>query len=129
MTDVVPETPPPANRGLWMLVIGLGIAILLVVAIMVGMAIRRVWMPKKTEAQTTTEVATPTSLPGEAMELNLDLEPGASVADAKLEGRTLIVRVTSPTSDQVFMIDRDSAKVISRIRFNRKPAQAATPAP
>jgi uncharacterized iron-regulated membrane protein len=129
MTDVVPETPPPANRGLWMLVIGLGIAILLVVAIMVGMAIRRVWMPKKPEAQTTTEVAEPTSLPGEAMELNLDLEPGASVADAKLEGRTLIVRITSPTSDQVFMIDRDSSKVISRIRFNRKPALAATPAP
>lgn len=129
MTDVVPETPPPANRGLWMLVIGLGIAILLVVAIMVGMAIRRVWMPKKPEAQTTTEVAEPTSLPGEAMELNLDLEPGASVADAKLEGRTLVVRVTSPTSDQVFMIDRDSSKVISRIRFNRKPAQAPTPAP
>ena len=131
MTDVVPETPPPANRGLWMLVIGLGIAILLVVAIMVGMAIRRVWMPKKPEAAatTTTEVAAPTSLPGEAMELNLDLEPGASVADAKLEGRTLVVRVTSPTSDQVFMIDRDSSKVISRIRFNRKPAQAATPAP
>ena len=129
MTDVVPETPPPANRGLWMLVIGLGIAILLVVAIMVGMAIRRVWMPKKPEAQTTTEVAAPTSLPGEAMELNLDLEPGASVADAKLEGRTLVVRVTSPTSDQVFMIDRDSAKIISRIRFNRKPAEAAPPAP
>ena len=130
MTDVVPETPPPANRGLWMLVIGLGIAILLVVAIMVGMAIRRVWMPKKPEAVTTTsEVAAPTSLPGEAMELNLDLEPGASVADAKLEGRTLVVRVTSPTSDQVFMIDRDSSKVISRIRFNRKPTETATPAP
>ena len=63
MTDVVPETPPPANRGLWMLVIGLGIAILLVVAIMVGMAIRRVWMPKKPEAQTTTEVAEPTRPP------------------------------------------------------------------
>jgi len=130
MTDVVPETPPPANRGLWMLVIGLGIAILLVVAIMVGMAIRRVWMPKKPEAITTTsEVAAPTSLPGEAMELNLDLEPGGSVADAKLEGRTLVVRVTSPTSDQVFMIDRDSSKVISRIRFNRKPTETATPAP
>ena len=124
MTDVVPETPPPANRGLWMLVIGLGIAILLVVAIMVGMAIRRVWMPKKPEAVTTTsEVAAPTFRPGEAMELNLDLEAGASVTDARLEGRTLVVRITAPTSDQVFMIDRETSKVISRIRFNRKAAE------
>ena len=127
MTDVVPETPPPANRGLWMLVIGLGIAILLVVAIMVGMAIRRVWMPKKPEAAatTTTEVAAPSFRPGETTELNLDLEAGASVTDAKLEGKTLVVRITAPTSDQVFMIDPETSKVISRIRFNRKMTEPA----
>jgi len=127
MTDVVPETPPPANRGLWMLVIGLGIAILLVVAIMVGMAIRRVWMPKKPEAAAaaTTEVAAPSFRPGETMELNLDLEAGASVTDASLEGKTLVVRITAPTSDQVFMIDPETSRVISRIRFNRKAAEPA----
>jgi hypothetical protein len=128
MTDVVPETPPPANRGLWMLVIGLGIAILLVVAAMVGMAIRRAWMPKKPEPAATSEAATPTFRPGEATELNLDLEAGASVTDARLEGRTLVVRITAPTSDQVFMIDPETSKVISRIRFNHKPAEAGTPA-
>lgn len=128
MTDVVPETPPPANRGLWMLVIGLGIAILLVVAAMVGMAIRRAWMPKKPEPVATSETAPASFRPGETTELNLDLEAGASVTDAKLEGKTLVVRITAPSSDQVFMIDPETSKVISRIRFNRKPTEATTPA-
>lgn len=123
MTDVVPETPPPANRGLWVLVIGLGIAILLVVAAMIGMAIRRAWTPKDPAASTAaTTLPQATFRPGEVLELNLDLEAGASVADARLEGRMLVVRITSPTSDQILLIDQETSRVISRIRFNRKPA-------
>jgi hypothetical protein len=126
MTDVVPETPPPANRGLWMLVIGLGIAILLVVAAMIGMAIRRVWMaPPPEAASAASTLPQATFRPGEALELNLDLEAGASVADARLEGRMLVVRITAPTSDQVLLIDQETSRVISRIRFNRRAAASA----
>lgn len=126
MTDVVPETPPPANRGLWMLVIGLGIAILLVVAAMIGMAIRRVWMaPPAEAASAASTLPQATFRPGEALELNLDLEAGASVADARLEGRMLVVRITAPTSDQVLLIDHETSRVISRIRFNRRAAAPA----
>jgi len=126
MTDVVPETPPPANRGLWMLVIGLGIAILLVVAAMIGMAIRRVWMaPPPEAASAASTLPQATFRPGEALELNLDLEAGASVADARLEGRMLVVRITAPTRDQVLLIDHETSRVISRIRFNRRSAAPA----
>ena len=125
MTDVVPETPPPANRGLWMLVIGLGIAILLVVDAMIGKAIRRVWISPPPQAASAATLPQATFRPGEALELNLDLEAGASVADARLEGRMLVVRITAPTSDQVLLIDHETSRVISRIRFNRRSAAPA----
>ena len=116
MADVVPEAPPAANRGLWMLVIGLGIAILLVVAAMIGMAVRQSY--KKPPDRTEPSQATLT--PGDVPELNLDLEPGATVSDARMEGSSLVVRISSTASEEVLVIDPAKSKVISRIRFNRK---------
>ncbi|MEQ1754675.1 MAG: hypothetical protein ABL973_11135 [Micropepsaceae bacterium] len=116
MAEVVPEQPPASNRGLWMLVIGLGIAILLVVAAMIGMAIRNAY----SKGPETSAPVQATLKPGEAPELNLDLEPGATVSDAKMDGSLLIVRVTSPVSDEVLVIDPAKSKIINRIRFNRK---------
>lgn len=124
MTDVVPETPPPANRGLWMLVIGLGIAILIVVAAMIGLAIRRATVDPQ-EAPSAAAVPAPVASPtaaagrGEAIELNINLAPGESVADARLENGTLVVRITSPDADQLLLIDPASSRVLNRIRFNR----------
>ena len=116
MTDVVPEAPPPANRGLWMLVIGLGIAILLVVAAMIGMAIKRGYA---TEPAQTTTVAVK---PGEVPELNLDLAAGQTIADTRIEDGLLIVRVTGTAADEVLVIDPAKSKVLSRVRFNKPPA-------
>lgn len=126
MTDVVPETPPPANRGLWMLVIGLGIAILIVVAAMIGLAIRRATMdpqPPPSAAAVPAPVAAPAqpARPGEAIELNINLAPGEAVADARLENGTLVVRITSPAADQLLLIEPASSRVLNRIRFNRTP--------
>jgi hypothetical protein len=117
MAEVLPETPPPANRGLWMLVIGLGIAILLVVAAMIGMAIRNAYS-KGPEAPASTPQAP--LQPGASPELNLDLEPGASVTEARMDGSNLIVRITAPASDEVLIIDPARSRVINRIRFNKK---------
>jgi hypothetical protein len=118
MTDVVPEQPPASNRGLWMLVIGLGIAILIVVAAMIAMAVRNV-MHKDAPA-TSSQGQAVVLKPGEIPELNFDLDAGAAVADARLDGKTLVVRITAPTGDQVLIIEPSTSKVISRIRFNRK---------
>ncbi len=115
MTDVVPEAPPPANRGLWMLVIGLGIAILLVVAAMIGMAIKRAYSPEP--VQTTTAAVKP----GEVPELILDLAQGQAITDTRIEDGLLIVRVTGTAADEVLVIDPAKSKVLSRVRFN-KPA-------
>jgi hypothetical protein len=120
MSDVVPEQPPASNRGLWMLVIGLGIAILIVVAAMIAMAVRN--MMRKESAATAPQAQADVLKPGEIPELNVDLDPGAVVADARLEGATLVVRITAPTGDQVMLIEPSTSKVISRIRFNRKAA-------
>jgi hypothetical protein len=120
MAEVLPETPPPANRGLWMLVIGLGIAILLVVAAMIGMAIRNAYSKGPENTENTMAAQAPLQ-PGESPLLNLDLEPGAGVTDARMDGSNLIVRITSPTSDEVLIIDPSRSRVINRIRFNKKP--------
>ena len=115
MADVVPETPPPANRGLWMLVIGLGIAILLVVAAMIGFAIKNAY--SKDPGASTPQAPLQ---PGASPELNMDLEAGAAVTDARMDGTHLIVRITSPSSDEVLVIDPAKSRVINRIRFNKK---------
>jgi hypothetical protein len=114
MSNVVPEAPPPANRGLWMLVIGLGIAILLVVAAMIGMAVRQAYL--KPPAQT----ATATLNPGDVPELNLDLAAGQSLADTRIENGLLVVRLSGTQADEVLVIDPAKSRVISRVRFNRK---------
>lgn len=120
MADVVPQAPPPSNtntsnRGLWMLVIGLGIAILVVVAAMIGMAIKRTMFDTKAPASTTA-----TLKPGEVPELNLDLPPGTSVAESRLDGATLIVRITGPEGDEILLIDPAKSRVLSRVRFSKR---------
>lgn len=114
MPDVVPEAPPPANRGLWMLVVGLGVAILIVVAAMIGMAIKRAY------SNPPAETATATLKPGEVPELNLDLAAGQQVADTRIEAGLLLVRLTGTTADEILVIDPAKSKVVSRVRFNKK---------
>ena len=115
MADVVPEAPPPANRGLWMLVIGLGIAILLVVAAMIGFAVKRSFN-KEPE-----QMATASFKPGDVPELNLDLAAGQAIADSRIEAGLLVVRITGAAADEILVIDPAKSKVLSRVRFN-KPA-------
>lgn len=97
-----------------MLVIGLGIAIIVVLALMIGMAIKQAVFDKRAPA------ATATFKPGEVPELNLDLAPGTAVADARLDGATLVVRIAGPEVDEVLVIDPAKSKVLSRVRFNKK---------
>ena len=98
-----------------MLVIGLGIAILLVLAAMIGMAIKQaVFDPKPAPS------ATATLKPGEVPELNLDLAPGTSVTETRLDGHTLIVRISGPESEEILLLDPAKQKVLSRVRFNKK---------
>ncbi|MCE9523709.1 MAG: hypothetical protein K8S25_14920 [Alphaproteobacteria bacterium] len=115
MAEVLPEPPPPSNRGLWMLVIGLGIAILLVLAAMIGMAIKQAVFDPKPLA-----TATATLQPGEVPELNLDLAPGTTVAETRMDGHTLIVRLSGPDSEEILILDPAKQKVLSRVRFNKK---------
>ena len=116
MTDADPPAPPPqANRGMWMLVIGLGIAILLVLAAMIGMGIRQAVYGPKSPPSTT-----PTLAPGEVPELNLDLAPGMAIAESRMDGATLVVRVTGPSGDEILIIDPAKSKVLSRVRFNKR---------
>ena len=112
----------PANRGLWYLVIGLGVAILIVVAAMIGLAIRNAFS-KKPDA---TALAV-TTVPGEVPELALDLPAGATVAESHMEGTTLLVRINSPAGDEIFVIDPRTAKVLARIKLNKPPAAAPAP--
>ena len=120
-------TPPPpdnksANRGLWFLVIGLGVAILVVVAAMIGMAVRNA-LSKKPGASGPAI----TSIPGDVPQLALDLPAGATVVETHMEGSTLLVRVSSPSGDEIFVIDPRAAKVIARVKLNKAPAGTSPP--
>ena len=106
MADVVPQPPPVSNRGLWLLVIGLGLAILLVLAAMIGWAVNRAPSDASPQAM--------------ASELNLDLPPGSAVAEARMDGKLLVVHITGPQGDEILVIDPTKSKVISRVRFNKK---------
>jgi hypothetical protein len=97
-----------------MLVIGLGIAIIVVLALMIGMAIKQAVFDKP--APTTTA----TFKPGEVPELNLELPAGTTVAEARLDGANLVVRITGPEADEVLIIDPAKSRVVSRVRFNKK---------
>ncbi len=106
MADVVPQPPPASNRGLWFLVVGLGVAILLVLAAMIGWAVNRARTDASPQAM--------------ASELNLDLAPDTAIAEARMDGTFLIVHITGPQGDEVLVIDPTKSKVISRVRFNKK---------
>ena len=113
---------PRANRGLWFLVIGLGIAILVVLAAMIAMAVKNaLW--KKAETNTLAV----TSVPGDVPQLALDLPPGATVTETHMEGATLLVRVSSPTGDEIFVIDPRGAKIVARVKLNKPAANAPSP--
>jgi len=114
MADVVPQATPPSNRGLWMVVIGLGIAIIVVVAAMIGMAIKRTVFDKKPAS------ATATLNPGDVPELNLDLPAGTTIAESRLDGATLVVRITGPDGDEILIIDPAKSRVLSRVRFTKR---------
>lgn len=97
-----------------MLVIGLGIAIIVVLALMIGMAIKQAVFDKPAPATTAT------FKPGEVPELNLDLPAGASLAEARMDGPHLVARITAPEADEVLVIDPAKSRVLSRVRFNKK---------
>ena len=119
--DNKPANENKANRTLLIVVIGLGVAIIVVLAAMVGMAIRNV-VYKKPEAS----APAITTVPGDVPQLAIDLPPGATVAESRMEGTSLLVRTTSPQGDEIFLIDPKAAKVTARVKLN-KPA--ATPPP
>ena len=125
MADVPspPQTEAPrANRGLWFLVIGLGIAILVVLAAMIAMAVKSaLWKKGETNALAVT------SVPGDVPQLALDLPPGATVSETHMEGATLLVRVSSPAGDEIFVIDPRGAKIVARVKLNKPPASPTQP--
>ncbi len=125
MADVSspPQTEGPrANRGLWFLVIGLGIAILVVVTAMIAMAVKNaLW--KKAETNTLAV----TSVPGDVPQLALDLPPGATVSETHMEGGTLLVRVSSPSGDEIFVIDPRGARVVARVKLSKPPVGPPSP--
>lgn len=110
-----------------MLVIGLGIAIIMVIAAMIGMAIRNAW--RKDADAPVIQAQAVILKPGDVPELNFDLDPGATIAEARMDGSVLVVHVTAPAGDQILVVDPARSKVLSRIRFNRKPTdEPAAPA-
>lgn len=98
-----------------MLVIGLGIAIIVVLALMIGMAIKQAVFDKKDAP-----AATASLKPGEVPELNIDLAPGMTVTETRIDAGLLIVRITGASAEEILVIDPTKSKVLSRVRLNKQ---------
>lgn len=110
--EQAPPGPPP-NRVLLAVVIGLGIAILIVLALIVGLTLNRVFYgPKSKPASAQTASQT--------IDGRVELPIDATVAETRLEGGYLIVRTTAPLGDEILVFHPTKAVLISRIRLTRR---------
>ena len=95
---------------------------MVVLAAMIAMAVKSaLWKKGETNALAVT------SVPGDVPQLALDLPPGATVSETHMEGATLLVRVSSPAGDEIFVIDPRGAKIVARVKLNKPPASPTQP--
>lgn len=105
-----------------MTTIGLGVAILVVLALMVGLAIRR--MNAKPQAAPPPVAGAQTPQPAPAANYNtMIVREGTAIADAKIEGGLLILRTTNDEADEVMTFDPKSGQLLARITLKKSDAQ------
>ena len=113
-----------SNPVLFTIVVGLGLAIIFVLALMIGLAIKRSGAPASAPT-------TPSSIPvpgNAAATINpayntFNIREGTTVADARIDGGLLIVRTTNDYADEILTFDPRSGQLISRITLKKTDQQ------
>lgn len=121
-----PGSQPPAGQGLakthpilLMVTIGLGVAIILVLALMVGMIVKRATAKPELGNPTATALKAPTPAPGDTAFNTLNVREGTSIADARIEGGFLVLRTTSDMADEVMTFDPKTGQLLARITLKK----------
>lgn len=106
-----------------MVTIGLGIAIVLVLALMVGMIIKRATTKSEPASPVTTELKPPVPASGDTAFNSFVVREGTTIADARIEGGYLILRTTNDQADEVMTFDPKSGQMLARITLKKSDAQ------
>lgn len=123
--NAAPDQPPPSlaksHPVLLAVVIGLGVAIILVMAIMAGLIIRRASSgatPPKPAALA--GAPPPVAKPGADTAFSTYYIGGdAEIAEARLQDGKLIVRTRSDIADEVMIFDPATGQMASRITLKK----------
>lgn len=118
-----PSSLAKTNPILLMTVIGLGIAIVVVLALMVGMVVKRMnARQNEPKAQPATHSSIPQ--PGTPASYNtMIVREGTSIADAKIEGGLLVLRTTNDDADEVMTFDPKTGQLLARITLKKSDQQ------
>jgi hypothetical protein len=120
-----PGQPPSLAKThpiLLMTVIGLGIAIVLVLALMVGMIVKRM-NAKPDEPKSQAPVAAIPQAGAPANYNTMVVREGTTIADTKIEGGLLVMRTTNDEADEVMTFDPKTGQLLARITLKKSDAQ------
>ncbi|HAH09393.1 MAG TPA: hypothetical protein DCL54_02575 [Alphaproteobacteria bacterium] len=101
----------------------LGVAIIIVLGLMVGLGVRRAMNTDTGAKPVPATIPVPASAAaataGQPSFNAYTIRDGQSVADARIEGGLLVVRVTGDAADEVMTLDPRTGELISRITFKK----------
>ena len=121
MQDERPVSVLKSHPILMMTVIGLGIAIVVVVALMVGLIVKR-GSTKPERVRPEAVAALPK--PADAANYNtMVVRDDVQIADARIEGGLLIVRTTGGAADEVMTFDPRTGQLLARITLKKSDVQ------
>lgn len=104
-----------------MTVIGLGIAIVVVVALMVGLIVRR--GSTKPEPSPPDAVSAVTKPESAANYNTMVVREDTQIADARIDGGLLVVRTTGGEADEVMTFDPRTGQLLARITLKKSDSQ------
>lgn len=100
----------------------MGIAIVVVLALMVGMIVRGA-RPKAEVTKGPPPAGIPVPGPGAAANYNsMIVREGTTIADARIEGGLLLLRTTNDDADEVMTFDPKTGQLLARITLKKSDA-------
>jgi hypothetical protein len=124
-SDAPAQSLAKSHPILLMAIIGMGIAIIVVLALMVGMIVKGTRSkPDASKPQATASVPVPEAGPGAPANYNtMVVREGTTIADARIEGGMLVLRTTSDEADEVMTFDPKTGQLLARITLKKSDTQ------
>lgn len=103
-----------------MAIIGMGIAIIVVLALMVGMIVKGTRAKPDAGRPAPAGIPAPAAGPGQPANYNsMIVREGTTIADARIEGGLLLLRTTSDEAEEVMTFDPRTGQLLARITLKK----------